>query len=81
MDFCEDVSNIHKYEIDETVSFIVNSHADLIMASQKTIPKSLTNKITRWNKKKADLMKEYREIEREARARGLIAPKTRTKKR
>lgn len=64
-----------------TVSFIVNTHAELIMATTQKVPKTLLNRIDRWNKKKADLMKEYREIEREARKRGLVAPKTRAKKR
>ena len=49
--------------------------------AEKKVPKTLLNRIDRWNKKKADLMKEYREIEREARKRGLVAPKTREKKR
>jgi hypothetical protein len=63
-----------------TVSFKVKVFTVLIMAEKK-VPKTLLNRIDRWNKKKADLMKEYREIEREARKRGLVAPKTRAKKR
>lgn len=51
------------------------------MATTQKVPKTLLNRIDRWNEKKADLMKEYREIEREARKRGLVAPKTRAKKR
>lgn len=59
-----------------TVSFIVTLYAKVIMAVKK-VPKALTNRINKWNKDKAKLMKEYREIEKEARKRGLIAPKKR----